>query len=325
MAGAVDIEHSLNRPMQYAGQLSQMAKENAAFGNHEEALRLIKEALAYDEKIERDEHGERIAAHDHIILIISLSLSTLVLILLLVMLYLRNKRNRKLAESNATKDKFFSIISHDLKSSAVSQRDALQLLLENSIHWDTASLTKYYQKLLKSANEQVDLLYTLLNWTQVQTGRMSYFPMPFDMVSALQPDIALIKNMAESKDLIFDVQTPGAALVTGDCNMFITVIRNLLTNAVKFTPKDGKISLEIKTNKSGAYIISVVDSGIGMNSEQMQNLFRLARQRPRKGTVGEQGSGLGLIVCNELLQKQGSQLHVESEEGKGSRFWFELH
>jgi tetratricopeptide (TPR) repeat protein len=110
-----------------------------------------------------------------------LSAAALLLVLLIYNVRLRNKRNRELAETNATKDKFFSIISHDLKNPALAQRDALQLLLDNSGKWDTVSLSNYYKKLLKSADRQVDLLYTLLGWAQIQTGRMPYNPAPFDL------------------------------------------------------------------------------------------------------------------------------------------------
>jgi signal transduction histidine kinase len=100
-------------------------------------------------------------------------------------------------------------------------------------------------------------------------------------------------------------------------------VRNLLTNAVKFTGAGGKVSLHINEN-SGKYIVTVSDTGVGMSPEQLQNLFRIDRQHLRKGTAGEQSSGLGLIVCKEMLEKHGSLLNVESETGMGSKFWFEF-
>jgi len=108
----------------------------------------------------------------------------LLLVMLIYIVALRNRRNRELADANATKDKFFSIISHDLKNPTVAQRDAIRLLLENSAQWDEASLTRYYRKLLKSADGQVDLLYTLLDWAQLQTGRMTCQPAKFDLTAA---------------------------------------------------------------------------------------------------------------------------------------------
>ena len=139
--------------------------------------------------------------------------------------------------------------------------------------------------------------------------------------------------MAENKSVTFDVQTPETALVTGDYNMLTTVVRNLLVNAVKFTPAGGTVTLTISNNlfpavaphrQDAGVTVSISDTGIGMTGEQISNLFRLDRHRSTKGAFGEQGSGLGLIICNELLQKHNAQLRIESEPGKGSCFWFEI-
>ena len=260
------------------------------------------------------------------ILIGSLLAVCLMLVMLIYIVMLRTRRNRELAEMNAIKDKFFSIISHDLKNPAVAQRDAIQLLLENPGKWDTEALTGYYQKLHNSADGLVDLLKNLLNWAQIQTGRKSYNPIPFNLVAALQPDINLIKSMAERKGVRFDAQMPPSAVVTGDRNMITTVVRNLMSNAVKFTAEGGTVTLDISAGKDapGIYAVSVADTGTGMTSEQMQNLFLIDRQRSHEGTAGEQGTGLGLIVCKELIEKHNRTLQVESEPGKGSRFRFEL-
>jgi signal transduction histidine kinase len=246
----------------------------------------------------------------------------ILLVLFIYIVRLRTKRNRILSEANTTKDKFFSIISHDLKNPAIAQRDALQQLISHSDKWDTGSLSEYYEELLKSADGQIELLYNLLNWAQVQIGRMPYTPTEFDLITELRSDIALTKNMADRKGIILDVQVPEDAIVTGDRNMLTTVVRNLLTNAVKFTAKDGHVGLEIRQEEHGRYTISVNDTGTGMSQEEIENLFNIDRQYSRLGTAGEQGSGLGLIVCKELVEKHGSILHVESEEGKGSRFRF---
>jgi signal transduction histidine kinase/Flp pilus assembly protein TadD len=260
-----------------------------------------------------------------------LLIAGLLLVLLVYIILLRNKRNRELAETNATKDKFFSIISHDLKNPTVAQRDALQMLIDYSKEWDTDTVSAYYNELLKSADGQIALLFNLLNWAQVQTGRMPYQPAEFDLPAALRPDIDLIKNAAARKGVTFNCEMPEILIITGDRNMLVTVVRNLLTNAVKFTATGGSVILNISSGGDGrmqyaptGYAVSVSDTGSGMNAEQIENLFRLDRKTSQKGTAGESGSGLGLIVCRELLEKHGSQLQIESEVGKGSRFWFEL-
>lgn len=266
-------------------------------------------------------------------LIAGLLTAAVLIALLIYIVTLRNKRNRELAEMNATKDKFFNIISHDLKNPAVAQRDALQLLLSNADQWDTDSLTEYYRKLLHLADSQVVLLYNLLNWAQLQTGRMTYMPMTFNLTEALEQEIVLIQNMAEQKGITLNTHIPEIVLVTGDNNMLSIVVRNLLTNAVKFTSAGGTITLDIVPSATGRkfatsteteYTLSISDTGTGMSPEQLQNLFCLGKKTSRLGTAGEQGSGLGLIVCKELVEKHGSILHVESTEGKGCRFWFEI-
>jgi Signal transduction histidine kinase len=258
-------------------------------------------------------------------LITGIVVCLVILFLLWRMLLLRIKRNHMLAEMNNTKDKFFSIISHDLKNPAIAQRNALQLLMSNSDKWNTELLTQYYGELLKSADGQVELLYNLLNWAQVQSGRMPYVPQQFDLIAALRSDITLIENMSKRKGVILDVRTPEAVIITGDSNMITTVVRNLLTNAVKFTSAGNSVSLYIEPSAKDGYTINVADTGVGMSEEQLLNLFRIDQQRSHKGTGGESGSGLGLIVCKELIEKHGGELHVESEESKGSRFWFTVH
>ena len=285
-----------------------------------------------------------------------LSVAAALLVLLVYIVALRTRRNRELANANATKDKFFSIISHDLKNPAIAQRNAIQLLLEHSGTWDAASLALYYQKLLKSANGQVDLLFTLLSWAQLQTGRMPFHPAQFDLVAALQPCIDIVRSMAEDKGITLNIHTPDTAIVTGDYNMLATVVRNLLGNAIKFTSTPGEVSLSITpathssqshresitTHSSQShqgslsprtgvlhtppsrYLLSITDTGTGISPLQLETLFDLDRPHPRTGTSGETGSGLGLIICKELLQKHNTQLHVESKEGKGSCFRFEI-
>lgn len=263
-----------------------------------------------------------------IMLIAGLLVALMFLLLLSYLFRMRTKRNQALEEMNATKDKFFSIISHDLKNPAFALRDALQLLLTSSASWNTETLSEYYSELLKSADSQVELLYNLLNWAQVQTNRMIYQPELFDLAKTLESEIPLIQKMATNKNILFQVSMPDQALVTGDSNMLSTVIRNLLTNAVKFTESGGKVTFTVERKSAHPdnthCVISVADTGLGMSRELIESLFRLDSRHSHQGTAGEQGSGLGLIVCRELLEKHGSTLHIESEIGKGSLFWFEL-
>jgi len=233
------------------------------------------------------------------------------------------RRSRALADMNAAKDKFFNIISHDLKDHAAVQVDILKMLVKNARLWDANILSAYYEQLLKSAEGHVELISNLLGWAQIQTGRIYYSPATI-VISAFLPDISPIRKMAENKNISLVVNLPKDALITGDSQMLATVLRNLLTNAVKFTDEGGQVTLSVEPSVNGKYAFIVSDTGISMNREQINNLFRLDSAHSRRGTAGEKGGSLGLIICKEFLEKHGSKLHVESEEGKGSRFWFEL-
>jgi len=276
----------------------------------------------------------------------------LIVALLWFLLRLRNRQKQTLAEMNATKDKFFTIISHDLKNPAVAQREALQMLLENAKLWNPEQLERYYQGLMKSADGLVDLLYNLLNWAQLQTGRMQYKPVLYDIAADMRETaVTHFSNLAEHKSIELITKLPETALITGDINMLKTVIRNLIDNAIKFTPQSGQIILEISqgwgvsqyaptgtgVSRNSPTRISVSDTGIGMTEEQIRNFLRNdgtavradfksapTKSAPTRGTAGETGTGLGLSVCKELLEKHGSTLHIESEPGKGSTFWFEI-
>ena len=234
------------------------------------------------------------------------------------------QRNEALSVINTTKDKFFSIISHDLKNPAEAQRNALQVLVNHIRLWDADTLSAYSNELLNSAESHVGLVYNLLGWARLQTGRMTYTPATFSLSSCLRPDMTLIRNMAEKKGIAFSGDIPGDVSVTGDKNMLSTVVRNLLTNAVKFTAEGGTVSLAVEPTCESKYTIFVTDTGTGMSREQLEKLFRLDSAHSIEGTDGEQGSGLGLIVCKEFLKQHETELHVESEVGKGSRFWFEV-
>ncbi|MDR2569972.1 MAG: HAMP domain-containing histidine kinase [Oscillospiraceae bacterium] len=253
-----------------------------------------------------------------------IAVCVIILVLLWNMLRLRTRRNRALTETNATKDKFFSIISHDLKNPAVTLLDSLKILVKNGSEWDTNILTEYYNDLLHSAEEHVELIYSLLDWTRVQTGRMTYTPEKLDLSSCLRFDVSQISSLAAKKGITLVDNVPEDVHITGDCNMLATIVRNLLTNAVKFTSSGGTVTLSTEPTNNNRYIIAISDTGIGMTKKQMDNLFLLDSAHSQRGTAGEQGSGLGLIVCKELLEKHNTTLHMESEEGKGSRFWFEI-
>jgi len=257
----------------------------------------------------------------------------IILVLLWYLLHLRNRRNLTLSEMNATKDKFFNIISHDLKNPTQALHDNLKLLAHNVRLWDADMLSDFSNELLKSSEGQVELLNSLLSWARIQTGRITCTPVTFDLAARLRTDVALVRKLADNKNITLHAQMPDDATVNGDANMILTVVRNLLTNAVKFTHAGGTVRLDVSPSGGGwdvarnvptGYIVTISDTGTGMTPEQIENLFRIDKQHTSRGTAGEEGTGLGLIVCKELLGMHGSTLHVESREANGSRFWFEI-
>jgi len=276
-------------------------------------------------EIERQQHIINTQNMQKKLFVGGIVLCVLVLGLLWYMLSLRIRRNKALEELNIAKDNFFSIISHDLKNPALAQRNALQMLLDNMGHWDNETLKKYYTSLLKSAEGQVDLLYNLLNWAQVQAGRMPFQPISFDLVSELKKaDLPLLQNIAKQKGITLNIRMPKTALVNGDANMMSTVLRNLLSNSIKFTQPLGRVTFSIVKKDNGKHVVAISDTGIGMSEEQIQKLFDFNHQISKRGTAGEQGMGLGLIVCKDLLDKHHIRLHVKSKINKGSCFWFEI-
>jgi len=259
-----------------------------------------------------------------ILLMVGVSICILILALLWHIIRLRDRRNQALAEMNATKDKFFNIISHDLKNPAIAQRDALKMFFEKATQWDALTLQNYIYEMLHSADTQVELLHNLLKWAQLQSSRMICHLAPFDFAHEIRSDLALVRKIADNKGVLFEIEIPQQTIIIADVCMITTVVRNLLSNAVKFTASGGAVMLKVTSSQNRKCTILVCDTGIGMSEEVQQGIFHIDCHNSRQGTSGETGTGLGLIICKEMLEKHGSTLHIESEEGKGSRFWFEI-
>jgi len=176
----------------------------------------------------------------------------------------------------------------------------------------------------KSAKNLFSLLNNLLEWSQIQGGSIPFNPAPIRLRSMVDESLALVFDTAKNKGIEMVCDIPENIVVFADNHHLETVIRNLVSNALKFTPKGGKVSLSAKTSGNKTIEISVKDSGIGMNQSMVDNLFRLDMKTNRLGTNGEPSTGLGLLLCKEFIEKQGGKLWVESEVGKGSTFYFTI-
>jgi len=229
----------------------------------------------------------------------------------------------KLRELNATKDKFFSIIGHDLKSPFNSIIGFSNLLVEQIKNKDIEGIDEYANIVLKSSNNAMDLLLNLMEWSRSQTGRMEFNPEYFDLVSCINKIILLYVDIAGQKSITIKNILPHKASVFADNAMISTVLRNLISNAIKFTIPGGKIIVSAM-EKQNEIIFSVSDNGVGISKNSIEKLFRIDQSYSTTGTNEETGTGLGLILCKEFVEKHNGKIWVESEEKKGSTFYFTL-
>ncbi len=226
-------------------------------------------------------------------------------------------------ELNATKDKFFSIITHDLKSPFNSILGFSELLNEKIQEEDHEGIKKYARIINDSSQQSMDLLVNLIEWSQSQTGKMEYKPVKVDIVKLINEITELLNFSALQKAINIFKELPDYVEVSGDKHMISTIVRNLISNAIKFTHNGGKIVISAE-QKQNELMISVSDNGVGIKKENIDKLFRIEDAQSTKGTQNEKGTGLGLILCKEFVDKHAGRIWVESEEGKGSDFKFTL-
>ncbi len=254
-----------------------------------------------------------------------LAVILLLLTILVVTLVINRRRsrtkNRKLKELNETKDKLFSIISHDLKSPAIAQKVAIDTMIQQADKYDTETLMML-NAFNHATESQLALLQNLLNWANMQTGKMTYNPIPFDLCETIDKNLELYAVSAKNKNLQFISDLPENCMVQADRQMINTIIRNLLSNAVKFSEPNGMIRVAVSGNNNFTRF-SISDKGVGMPQQQIEELLVDGKTTSKDGTHGEKGSGLGLIICKELLEKNNSQLEIESRENK-TTFSFNL-
>jgi signal transduction histidine kinase len=233
------------------------------------------------------------------------------------------EQNVALQDLNATKDKFFSIISHDLKGPLNSLTSFSGLLINHSESLSKEEIKMLAQDLDKSLKNLFALLENLLEWSRSQTGNIEFKPENFAMDTVLDGNQQLLKAQAQNKNISIVKANKADHMVYAHKNSVNTVVRNLISNAIKFTPPDGTITLDARKNGKEV-IISIADNGVGMSKEVLQKLFRIDTKHSTKGTADEKGTGLGLILCKEFIEKNNGRIWVESEIGKGSVFYFSL-
>lgn len=233
------------------------------------------------------------------------------------------KQNKALFESNAEKDKFFSIIAHDLKNPFNSILGFSDLIIEQLKVKNYDSIDMYAKIINQSTNSALDLLMNLMDWTRAHTGRMEFNPENIDLNRLLMESEYLFAATLKQKNISLKHNIPENTVVFADENMIRTILRNLISNAIKFTHPEGQIALDVLRNQHEC-LISVKDNGVGISKESLDMLFRLDQNKSTKGTQDETGTGLGLILCKELIEKHNGKIWVESEPDKGSVFYFTI-
>jgi signal transduction histidine kinase/uncharacterized protein HemY len=233
---------------------------------------------------------------------------------------LLRKSEDELRVLNSTKDKFFSIIAHDLRNALNGILNLTQMLISEP-EQQINDKKEVYTLLHFAANQLHALLTNLLEWSRSQTGRISYNPNLFDVYELVDKNRNLLQLNADTKKISLANRTMPESFVYADKDMINTVLRNLISNAIKFTPENGTIMVQAIVRDNDV-LMSVEDNGVGISEENQKNMFKIDKSFTTQGTNLEVGTGLGLILCKELVEKNKGEIWVESELGRGSRFKF---
>jgi signal transduction histidine kinase len=231
--------------------------------------------------------------------------------------------NELLLEMNASKDTFFSIISHDLRSPFNSMLGLSDLLMNQVEELDRSEVAEYAQIIHSSAQKAFKLLQNLLDWARSQTGRITFQPEDIHLQSIVVDVIDTLADVCKDKQITVKYSFMIDDHIYADKNMIESIIRNLLTNAIKFTKRGGKINITVSGSVDET-IVAIQDNGIGIAPEKIDRLFLINERTTTEGTEKEQGTGLGLILCKEFVDKHGGEIRVESTVGVGSIFTFTI-
>jgi PAS domain S-box-containing protein len=232
------------------------------------------------------------------------------------------QKNSELQKANAEKDKFFSIIAHDLRGPFNGFLGFTQIMVEELPNLTIDEIRDMAVDLRSSARNLYRLLENLLEWSQMQRGNTDFKPQTIFLKSKVDDSIRPLLELFHKKGIVLNVNVPEIMNVIADPNMLASTIRNLTSNALKFTTKGGAVSISASPVSDCLVRISIRDSGIGMSKQILDNLFKIDQKTNRLGTDREPSTGLGLFLCKDFIEKNGGGLTVESDEGNGSTFSF---
>jgi PAS domain S-box-containing protein len=225
----------------------------------------------------------------------------------------------QLKEANLAKMKFFSIIAHDLRNPFNSLLGFSTLLLANYDKYSDDKIREYLQYMSKAANHGHQLLENLLNWARANSRKIEFNPETFNLYEVVNETAGLMAGAASKKEINISVEVPESIHVYADQNMIQTVVRNILSNSIKFTPRKGLVKITA-SEKSGNAVVEIIDNGIGISQDKIPGLFSLSSDYSTLGTEKETGTGLGLILCYEFMQVNHGKIEAESSVGNGSIF-----
>jgi PAS domain S-box-containing protein len=232
-------------------------------------------------------------------------------------------KEKRLQDLNATKDKFFSIIAHDLKNPFTALIAFSELIYKNVNKLSTEKIENLAMRMNDSSKQAFVLLENLLNWSQVQTGALVPNPQVLEAGKILNDNYEQAASLALAKGIKIEIEEPGSGRIFADGHMIDTVLRNLITNAIKFSYSNSTVWLKAE-DRQDHIVFSIKDTGLGIEKETMSRLLKMESKLSTKGTREEKGSGLGLILCKEFVELSGGKIWAESELGLGTTFYFAI-
>jgi signal transduction histidine kinase len=233
-------------------------------------------------------------------------------------------KNEQLENVNSEKDKFFSIIAHDLRGPLSSFVAATQIITDEIQSMNIEEIREITGSMKASATNIYSLLENLLEWARLRRGGVDFVPVKLNLNNVIDNCIDVLNESARKKQIELKKSVKENLEVTADTHMFDAILRNLISNAIKFTIPGGQVTVEAIINSENYIEVRIIDSGIGMTPELKSKLFHINEKTSRPGTAGEQSTGLGLLLCKEFVEKHGGKIWVDSEVGKGSTFSFTI-
>ncbi len=232
--------------------------------------------------------------------------------------------NNELIISNSEKDKFFSIIAHDVRGPLGTFHLFTELMAENLETYEPKEIRLMANSMHESASSLFKLLENLLIWARMQRGLIQFSPEQLNTIEILNNAVETNLQTAKNKSIAIIVDISDSLEIFADKNMAESILRNLISNAVKFTPRGGKVTISAEKKDDSVILFSVADTGIGMDQNALNDLFKIDIHNKRKGTEGESSAGLGLLLCSDFVKKLNGRIWAESEVGKGSTFYFTI-